>query len=60
MARLNNEALAAACARYPDRFVPLASVPLQDPPAPRLSYNALPAGIAWCGDSAEYAGARPG
>ena len=33
MARLNNEALATACARYPDRFVPLASVPLQDPPA---------------------------
>jgi aminocarboxymuconate-semialdehyde decarboxylase len=33
MARLNNEALAAACARHPERFVPLASVPLQDPPA---------------------------
>jgi aminocarboxymuconate-semialdehyde decarboxylase len=33
IARLNNEALAAACARHPDRFVPLASVPLQDPPA---------------------------
>src|SRR5438105_668149 len=33
IARLNNESLAAACARHPDRFVPLASVPLQDPPA---------------------------
>lgn len=33
MARLNNEGLAAACARRPDRFMPLASVPLQDPPA---------------------------
>src|SRR6266568_4754658 len=33
IARLNNEALAAACARHRDRFVPLASVPLQDPPA---------------------------
>ena len=33
IARLNNDALAAACARHPDRFVPLASVPLQDPPA---------------------------
>jgi aminocarboxymuconate-semialdehyde decarboxylase len=33
IARLNNDALAAACARYPDRFVPLASVPLQAPPA---------------------------
>ena len=33
IARINNDALAAACARYPDRFVPLASVPLQDPPA---------------------------
>jgi len=33
IARCNNEALAAACARHPDRFVPLASVPLQDPPA---------------------------
>jgi aminocarboxymuconate-semialdehyde decarboxylase len=33
VARVNNDALAAACARHPDRFVPLASVPLQDPPA---------------------------
>src|SRR2546426_1769751 len=33
IARVNNDALAAACARHPDRFVPLASVPLQDPPA---------------------------
>jgi aminocarboxymuconate-semialdehyde decarboxylase len=33
IARLNNEALAAACARHPERFVPLASVPMQDPPA---------------------------
>jgi aminocarboxymuconate-semialdehyde decarboxylase len=33
IARLNNDALAAACARYPQRFVPLASVPLQNPPA---------------------------
>ena len=33
IARLNNNALAAACARHPERFVPLASVPLQDPPA---------------------------
>jgi aminocarboxymuconate-semialdehyde decarboxylase len=33
IARINNEALAAACARRPDRFVPLASVPLQDPPS---------------------------
>jgi aminocarboxymuconate-semialdehyde decarboxylase len=33
IARLNNEALAAACTRHSERFVPLASVPLQDPPA---------------------------
>jgi aminocarboxymuconate-semialdehyde decarboxylase len=33
IARINNDALAAACVRHPDRFVPLASVPLQDPPA---------------------------
>jgi aminocarboxymuconate-semialdehyde decarboxylase len=33
IARINNDALATACARHPDRFVPLASVPLQDPPA---------------------------
>jgi aminocarboxymuconate-semialdehyde decarboxylase len=33
IARINNDALADACARHPDRFVPLASVPLQDPPA---------------------------
>src|SRR5262245_5267683 len=33
IARINNEALAAACARRPDRFVALASVPLQDPPS---------------------------
>src|SRR5882724_4378184 len=33
IARLNNEALAAPCARRPDRFVPLASVPLQEPQA---------------------------
>jgi aminocarboxymuconate-semialdehyde decarboxylase len=33
IARINNDALAAACVRHPNRFVPLASVPLQDPPA---------------------------
>ena len=33
IARINNDALVAACAKYPGRFVPLASVPLQDPPA---------------------------
>lgn len=33
IARINNEALAAACAQHPERFVPLASVPLQDPTA---------------------------
>jgi aminocarboxymuconate-semialdehyde decarboxylase len=33
IARINNDALAAVCARHPDRFVPLASVPLQDPPS---------------------------
>jgi aminocarboxymuconate-semialdehyde decarboxylase len=33
IARINNDALATACAHYPDRFVALASVPLQDPPA---------------------------
>jgi aminocarboxymuconate-semialdehyde decarboxylase len=33
IARLNNDALAAACAQFPERFVPLASVPLQDPAA---------------------------
>src|SRR5919198_5015049 len=33
IARINNDALAVACARHPDRFVPLASVPLQNPPA---------------------------
>jgi aminocarboxymuconate-semialdehyde decarboxylase len=33
IARINNDALAAACARHPNRFVPLASVPLQAPPA---------------------------
>jgi aminocarboxymuconate-semialdehyde decarboxylase len=33
IARINNDALAAACARQPNRFVPLASVPLRDPPA---------------------------
>lgn len=33
IARINNDALAAACARHPDRFVPLASVPLQAPQA---------------------------
>src|SRR5262245_25577277 len=33
IARVNNDALAAACARHPDRFVSLASVPLQDPTA---------------------------
>jgi aminocarboxymuconate-semialdehyde decarboxylase len=33
IARINNDALVAACTRYPERFVPLASVPLQDPPA---------------------------
>jgi aminocarboxymuconate-semialdehyde decarboxylase len=36
IARINNDALATACARHPDRFVPLASVPLQDPPAAAL------------------------
>jgi len=36
IARINNEALAAACARHPDRFVPLASVPLQHPSAAAL------------------------
>ena len=36
IARINNDALAAACARCPDRFVPLASVPLQDPSAAAL------------------------
>ena len=72
IARLNNEALAAACARYPERFVPLASVPLQDPPPPRLSYNALPAwdcvvwrfrricrGKAWMNPSSRSFGKRP-
>jgi aminocarboxymuconate-semialdehyde decarboxylase len=33
IARLNNDALATAGARHPERFVPLASVPLQDPQA---------------------------
>ncbi len=33
IAQVNNDALAASCARYPARFLPLASVPLQDPPA---------------------------
>jgi len=33
IAQVNNDALATACARHPERFVPLASVPLQDPPA---------------------------
>jgi len=33
IARINNAALAAACAQYPARFLPLASVPLQDPTA---------------------------
>jgi len=33
IARINNDALVASCARCPERFVPLASVPLQDPPA---------------------------
>lgn len=32
IAQVNNEALAAVGTRYPDRFLPLASVPLQDPP----------------------------
>lgn len=36
IAQINNDALAAACACHPDRFVPLASVPLQDPPAAAL------------------------
>jgi aminocarboxymuconate-semialdehyde decarboxylase len=36
MTRINNDALAAACAQYPERFVPIASVPLQDPPAAAL------------------------
>jgi aminocarboxymuconate-semialdehyde decarboxylase len=31
--QVNNDALAAVGSRYPHRFVPLASVPLQDPPA---------------------------
>ena len=33
IAQINNEALAALGKRYPDRFAPLASVPLQDPAA---------------------------
>ena len=33
IAQVNNDALAASCAQYPARFLPLASVPLQDPPA---------------------------
>lgn len=33
IAQVNNDALVAAGARHPDRFIPLASVPLQDPPA---------------------------
>jgi len=33
IAQVNNDALAAVGARYPDRFVPLASVPMQDPSA---------------------------
>jgi aminocarboxymuconate-semialdehyde decarboxylase len=33
IAQVNNDALAAVGVRHPDRFVPLASVPLQDPPA---------------------------
>lgn len=33
IAQVNNDALAAVGSRYPDRFLPLASVPLQDPPA---------------------------
>jgi aminocarboxymuconate-semialdehyde decarboxylase len=36
IARINNDALAAVCARCPDRFVPMASVPLQDPSAAAL------------------------
>jgi aminocarboxymuconate-semialdehyde decarboxylase len=36
IARINNDALADACAQYSDRFVPLASVPLQDPSAAAL------------------------
>lgn len=33
IAQVNNDALAEVGRRHPDRFVPLASVPLQDPPA---------------------------
>jgi len=33
IAQVNNDALAAIGTRYPQRFAPLASVPLQDPPA---------------------------
>lgn len=33
ISQINNEALAALGKRYPDRFAPLASVPLQDPAA---------------------------
>ncbi len=33
IATINNDGLAAVAARHPDRFVGLASVPLQDPPA---------------------------
>lgn len=33
IAQVNNDALATAGRRFPERFVPLASVPLQDPPA---------------------------
>jgi aminocarboxymuconate-semialdehyde decarboxylase len=32
IAQVNNDALAAVAARHPDRFLALASVPLQDPP----------------------------
>jgi aminocarboxymuconate-semialdehyde decarboxylase len=32
IAQINNDALATIGARFPDRFTPLASVPLQDPP----------------------------
>ena len=59
VARINNDALAAACARHPERFVPLASVPLQDPPAAALELGRA-AQPAWRGDPTERVWARAG